>query len=236
MAAAPPPAKKGGKFGMILCFIGGILGIIGPFIIFQISMSIGGISTSATYSLASAEFGKYSVGWLMLVGGLLAMIFGLLAFMKQNKLFGMLALIGGLLEMLAPIIVAAMFSGDSGGMISFGGAFYTSISVGGNSMTYMMLGGILALIGGLLALFGGLMLFTGIKKATAVPPPSSPFGQPMMGPAPMAPMPPPGDPYAPQAPPPYGAPPPADPYAPQQPPADPYAPQQPPAYGPPPGY
>lgn len=115
-----------------------------------------GSSFSGVQDISNGDF-LYS--WLIPVFGLLALIFGTLAYAIQKKSMGAITTVFGLLGVIVTFIIPVHFSIETD--TSLLDAFF--ISDGGSIFIYI--GGFIAIIGGFLIMIGGSIL---VKKLTIV--------------------------------------------------------------------
>jgi hypothetical protein len=159
MYITPKKIKEGAK-GMFLAIAGGALALIGPFLLFYISITGWGpfgLSDGIVNILNLP--GEYLYCWLIVVGGILALMSSPVAYSLQSRGVASLVLAGGLIAVIIPFVFAYQLS-DSGGVSIFQ-IFYTSEPAG----IFIYLGGILAIIGGMLVIIGGSSLIAGIHGA-----------------------------------------------------------------------
>lgn len=147
------------------------MAIISPFILFMVSMS-GDINFAGLHSYG---MGSYAYGWLILVGGILVLIFSIIAYALQHKILALLTIIFALIAFIMPIILAAhMVSDPTPITMMIGGnnileTFYHTESYYGYTFTSVFIGGLLTMIGALLASIGGLLLLRKINKTHPAP-------------------------------------------------------------------
>ncbi len=160
MYITPKKVKSGSK-GMFVAIAGGGLALIGPFLLFY--NSIVGWGPFESYPEGIINIldltSEYLYCWLIVVGGILALISSPVAYSLQSRGVASLVIAGGLMAIIIPIVFAYQFA-DSGGWSIFQ-IVYTSEPGG----IFIYLGGIMAIIGGLVAIIGGGSLLTGIHGA-----------------------------------------------------------------------
>jgi hypothetical protein len=154
--------KTGTSGALFLITIGGMLALLGPFILFYSPTDVTG------YSFVSGGFtglqeipdyiGNYSFGWAIAICGILAMTFAFVASSARRKEVAAFVPVFGLISLVTPVYLATRFSDNLG--LSLWEVFYWSFSASGVDFTQIYLGGLLAIIGGLMTLLGGLLLFT----------------------------------------------------------------------------
>lgn len=154
---------------MAMCIIGAVLAIISPFILFMVSMS-GDISFAGLHSYG---MGPYAYGWLILVGGILVLIFSIIAYAIQHKIMALLTVIFALIAFIMPIVLAAHMVSDVTSASTMGTnileIFYHTESYYGYTFTTVFIGGLLTMIGALLASIGGVLLLRKINKTHPAP-------------------------------------------------------------------
>jgi hypothetical protein len=154
----PYPAdskSKLGAAGMALALVGGLMMMAGSMFLWYIDFGWGS-SFSGVQDISNGDF-LYS--WLIPVFGLLALIFGTLAYAIQKKSMGAITTVFGLLGVIVTFIIPVHFSIETD--TSLLDAFF--ISDGGSIFIYI--GGFIAIIGGFLIMIGGSIL---VKKLTIV--------------------------------------------------------------------
>lgn len=155
-----PEGWRSGTLGILLAIIGGVLLILGPFLLFYMPVDVSGGPeyipvTGGFYGLQNFSE-DFNYGWLMAAAGIIALILSLVASRIQRRAAAFPIIIFGLVGMLTPIMLANELANGWSEIIE---VFY--FSQGEYSQIY--LGGILAIIGGILAMVGGGMLIGVIR-------------------------------------------------------------------------
>lgn len=159
-----------------LIIICSVMVIISPFLLFYVS----GYGESALIGLQDGDLGEYSYGWLMLVVGILALVFSILAFTLQNKGLAFTTLMFGLIAFILPVILAAHMAGDP--TFYFGDNILEIFYSSGTSGSYMSLDFVSVFLGGFICLFcgffialGGLLLIRKMNRAHHAAPKARPY-------------------------------------------------------------
>lgn len=152
---------------MIMAIIGGILVLVGTFIMWFASAS-GNSDFMTLYDLIDIE-SEFAYGYLIPIAGIIAIVMAPIAFMMQNRNIATVVAVFGLLAFLFAILVPLHWGSMNNDIAS---AFYISESFYGTTITSIYLGGFIAIIGGILTMVAGLNMAKAIKKEQG-----SPYGQ-----------------------------------------------------------
>ena len=154
-------SEKAGLMPLIFIIIGGILAMICAVTLFRTTA----MGMSITVGMDFLE-NNYTYAWLIPISGMLAMIFGIIGYLKQKRIIGLIIVFLGILAFILPLVLAAHISSE--GELAFGEVFYYSETQTGfgftSTFSNIYIGGILAMIGGIILIIGGFLFFMKTKK------------------------------------------------------------------------
>lgn len=138
---------------MIGAIFGGIGALVASFM-FYMSIGMNGIDYIQLWDYMDFMPDEFLYLWMLPVGGILALVFAIIAYAAQSKGLGYLVGVFGILLLLLPVLFAAhaVVEYDA----EFVDIFYTSMETAVDEKQFtLFIGGIMSMFSGLMVLIGG---------------------------------------------------------------------------------